>query len=297
MTDMTDMTDASGATTSSHGQPPASAPLHARILGTHMVVSGLTEALRSGLAELLLPFLMTGDTLDSADAPAITFATSWNESVGVWEITRDGQMLMGLSDAETLLRYLEWQIIAAGIDQVEGCGVFHAGVLARGDATVLLHGESGAGKTTLTLGLIARGWLPVADDVAVVDVRTLGLRVFPRCFHVEHEHERPPAARPTLERIAAVEGHARPLQWAAEGRQPTAIITIARDADQPTSLTPLLRAEAAGALFQGAIRTRLSGSQVAELAARVAATVRYCGHLNNSDLSQALDLIETACAN
>jgi hypothetical protein len=296
MTDMTDMTDASGATTSSHGQPPASAPLHARILGTHMVVSGLTEALRSGLAELLLPFLMTGDIPDDTDAPAIAFDTSWNDLVGVWEITRDGQMLMGLSDTETLLRYLEWQIIAAGLEQVEGCGVFHAGVLARGDATVLLQGESGAGKTTLTLGLIARGWLPVADDVAIIDVWTLGLRVFPRCFHVEHERERPSEARPRLEDVAVVEGHARPLRWASEGRQPTAIITIARDAEQPSSLTPLLRAEAAGALFHGAIRTRLSGAQGAELAARVAATVRYCGRLNNSDLSQALDLIETACA-
>lgn len=293
---MTDTKDSSGATIPSHRQPPASVPLHTRILGTHMVISGLTEVLRAGLAELLLPFLMTDDIPDGADAPAIAFAVVWNDLVGVWEITRDGQMLMGLSDAETLLRYLEWQIIAAGIDQVEGCGVFHAGVLARGDATVLLQGESGAGKTTLTLGLIARGWLPVADDVAVVDVWTLGLRAFPRCFHVEHEHERPLVARPALERIAAVEGHARPLQWAAEGRQPTAIITIARDADQPASLTPLLRAEVAGALFRGSIRTRLSGSQVAGLAARVAATVRYCGHLNNSDLSQALDLIETTCA-
>lgn len=296
MSDMKNVTDISAPLISGHRSQPASTPLHARILGTRMIVSGLTESLRSGLAELLAPFLATDDTHDDADTPPIAFAVVWNDSVGVWEITRDGQMLIGLSDAKTLLGYLEWRIIAAGIDQVEDCGVFHAGVLARDEATVLLQGESGAGKTTLTLGLIARGWLPVADDVAIVDVRTLGLRVFPRCFHVEQFHLRPPEARPRLEDVAVVEGHARPLHWASEGRQPTAIITIARDAEQPSGLTPLLRAEAAGALFHGAIHTRLSGSQVAGLAARVAATVRYCGRLNNSDLSQALDLIETACA-
>lgn len=276
-------------------------PLHVRVLGTHMVVTGLTEALRAGLAELLHPFLLTDyapdipDSPDISDAPRHAFAAAWNESLGLWDISYDGEPLIGLSDEATLLGYLEWRIIAAGLEEVEGCGVFHAGALTRGEATILLRGESGAGKTTLTLGLMARGWLPVADDIAIVDARTLGLRGFPRCFHVEHAHERPAGASPRLETVAAVEGHARPLCWAPEGQVPTAIITVARDPEQPSGLTPLFRAQAAGALFQSAIRSRLAESQIADLAARVAATVRYCGHLNNGELSQALDLIEDAC--
>lgn len=277
---------------------PPGEPLRARVLGTSLAVADLPDPLRAKLAELLRPFVVTdarGDMEAAPETPALTFSATWDESSGLWNIYGDGAHLQGVPTDDALLRQLEWRITSAGLERVAGCGVFHAGVLARGNATVLIQGQSGAGKTTLTLGLIARGWLPLADDAAVVDVRTLGLRVFPRCFHVELARRRPVGARPRMTRVAAVAGHARPLRWAAEGRQPTAVVTVARDPNQPSSLTPLVRAEAAGALLQGAIRTPLTGSQVAHLAARIAASVQYCGHLNNSDLSHALDLIESAC--
>lgn len=268
-------------------------PLRFRVLDSIFDVSDLPERMRVQLVELLLPFLAPGDM---PAAPALTFGAAWDESTRQWNVMCDGKMLNGVPTEEAALLQLEWRITSAGVDRVEGCGVFHAGALVRGDATVLLQGESGAGKTTLTLGLMARGWLPLADDVAIVDMATLGLRVFPRCFHVEHPDQRPAEACPPLAPISALEGHARPLHWAAEGRQPTAIVTVARNADLPSSLTPLVRAQAAGALLAGAIHTQISGSQVAELAARLAATVHYCGHLNNSNLPLALDLIEAACA-
>lgn len=280
---------------------PPGQPLHVRILGTYLLVTDLPETLRTRLADLVRPFVLANDdtaddTADAQDAPAITFSVAWDEIERLWKIYGDGQFLNGMPDEDAVLLQLEWRMVVAGMNHAEGCGIFHAGVLTRGEATVLIQGESGAGKTTLTLGLIARGWLPLSDDAAIVDARTLGLRVFPRCFHVEHPDERPPEARPHLEPVAAVEGHARPLSWGAEGRRPTAIITVVRDPKQPSSLTPLLRAQAAGALLAGSIRTRMNGSQVADLAARVAASVRYCGRLNNSDLSTALDLIEEACS-
>lgn len=274
---------------------PPGEPLRVRVLGTRVLVTGLPEPLRDQLSELLRPFLIVDGDPD-ADAPDISFSVAWREHQQLWYIYGNSQPLNGVPTDEALLLQLEWRITSAGLERVAGCGVFHAGVLTRGAATALVQGQSGAGKTTLTLGLIARGWLPFADDAAVVDVETLGLRVFPRCFHVEQARRRPVGARPRLTRVAAMAGHARPLRWAPEGRPITAIITVARDAEQPSSLTPLLRAEAAGALLQGAIRTPLTGSEVAGLAARIAASVRYCGHLNNGDLSQALDLIEAACA-
>lgn len=277
---------------------PPGEPLRVRVLGTSLAVANLPEPLRAKLAELLQPFVVTADMGNmeaGPETPALTFSAAWDESSSLWNIYGNGKHLQGMPSDDALLLQLEWRVISAGLERVEGCGVFHAGALARGHATVLIQGQSGAGKTTLTLGLIARGWLPLADDAAVVDVQTLGLRVFPRCFHVEQARRRPAGARPRMARVAAVAGHARPLRWAAEGRQPTAIVTVARDPNQPSSLTPLLRAEAAGALLQGAIRTRLTASQVAHLAARIAASVQYCGHLNNSDLSHALDLIESAC--
>jgi hypothetical protein len=271
-----------------------SVPLRLQVLGSSFAVVDVPDGVRVRLSEMMRPFVLPDD-VGIDDAPVVRFSSAWDDRFGVWQVLQDGEQLMGVPDEDALLLQLEWRAIAAGLQQVEGCGVFHAGVLTRGAATVLLLGESGAGKTTLTLGLIARGWLPVADDVAIVDVETLGLRVFQRCFHVEHESQRPAGARPPLESIVGVEGHARPLRWAEEGRRPTAIVTIARDPAAPSRLTPMLRAEAAAALFRGALATRLTRPEIASLSARIAVTARYCGHLNNGDLTVALDLLEAAC--
>lgn len=271
---------------------PPSQPLAASVLGTPMRVTGMPEPLRAALAELLQPFLVADDpTL----APALTFTATWDATERLWKIFHEGVMVQGIPTDEALLLQLEWRVIDAGLARVAGCGVFHAGALARDGALVLLQGDSGAGKTTLTQGLIARGWLPLSDDAAIVDAQTMGVRAFPRCFHVERD-QRPVGARPDMEWMASVAGHARPLRWAAEGQRVTGVVLVGRDPEQPSSLTPLLRAEAAGALLQGAIRNPLNGSQLAALAARVAASARFCGRLNNGDLAQALDLIETACA-
>ena len=270
---------------------PASQPLSVRALGTPMRVTGLPEPLRAALAELLQPFLVADD---STFTPALIFTAAWDAADRLWKIFHEGVMVQGIPSDEALLLQLEWRVIDAGLARVAGCGVFHAGALARDGAVVLLQGDSGAGKTTLTQGLIARGWLPLSDDAAIVDARTLGVRAFPRCFHVERD-QRPVGARPELAWMTSVAGHARPLRWASEGQSVTGIVRVGRDPEQPSSLTPLLRAEAAGALLQGAIRNPLNGSQLAELSARVAASARFCGRLNNGDLAQALDLIEAAC--
>ena len=273
---------------------PPGGPLAVRVLGTAMLVTGLPEPLRAALEELLQPFVVADDA--PAGGPALTFSAAWDATEGLWRVFCNGEMVQGIASDEWLLRHLEWRVVDAGLARVEGCGVFHAGALARDGAVVLLQGDSGVGKTTLTQGLMARGWLPLSDDAAVVDARTLEARVFPRCFHVEQACERPAGARPRLTWITAAPGHARPAQWAPAGQRVTAIVLVARESEQPSSLTPLLRAEAAGALLEGAICSPLNGSQVAALAARIAASVGYCGRLNNGDLSAALDLIEAACA-
>lgn len=45
----------------------------------------------------------------------------------------------------------------------------HAAVVARKEEALVLAGPSGAGKTTLALALVNRGWSLVSDDLAVLD--------------------------------------------------------------------------------------------------------------------------------
>jgi energy-coupling factor transporter ATP-binding protein EcfA2 len=51
--------------------------------------------------------------------------------------------------------------------------------------TVVVCGESGAGKTTLALALIAAGFLPYSDDVILLEPERLTPVAFERAFHVD----------------------------------------------------------------------------------------------------------------
>lgn len=61
----------------------------------------------------------------------------------------------------------------------------HAATVRFGDGLALITGDSGAGKTTLTLTLAARGRPIDGDDVAMLDPETGLVHGLPRCFHLD----------------------------------------------------------------------------------------------------------------
>lgn len=77
------------------------------------------------------------------------------------------------------------EVIAA--DLLEGCGhlLLHAGAVTRGDLTILLLGHSGAGKTTLTLELVRRGFRFLGDEYVAIGGQAEVLIPFPRCTVVK----------------------------------------------------------------------------------------------------------------
>jgi hypothetical protein len=192
--------------------------------------------------------------------------------------------------------HLEWRAVSGALGASVGLAAVHAAALTRGEATVLLIAQSGHGKTTLTLGLMERGWGPFADDVTLIDATTLRARVFPRCFHIDKSALARLRERSDLEWPGTLALYARPTHWATQERQPTAIFLVERDARQPTTLTPVTQAEAAGAILGATIRNQVSGSALAQIAVRLAAQARRCARLNNGVLAEALDLIEAASA-
>ncbi|MGH2787988.1 MAG: hypothetical protein ACRDJV_08765 [Actinomycetota bacterium] len=86
-----------------------------------------------------------------------------------WRIRFGGDKLLEGDDPWVLsgdLRYLMVQKALADARHLLGV---HAAVVAQGEDGLVLAGASRAGKTTLALELIARGWKLVSDDVAVLD--------------------------------------------------------------------------------------------------------------------------------
>jgi hypothetical protein len=66
-----------------------------------------------------------------------------------------------------------------------GFHTVHGAVVYSPQGALLLSGQSGAGKTTLSLALAARGLRVGGDDLALFDKATGLLRPYPRCFHID----------------------------------------------------------------------------------------------------------------
>jgi len=87
-------------------------------------------------------------------------------------------------------RELPWQMIVANyfIDRVlylqSEVGFFHGATLAVGNRGVLLSGNKGAGKSTLSLALAARGHGFFSDEIAAIHSRTSAVSPFPRAVSI-----------------------------------------------------------------------------------------------------------------
>ena len=112
---------------------------------------------------------------DAAGAPVyqVLLAAEPSATIG-GEVTRSG-------DAEALGHYAYNAILNAATARVASHYLFHGAALSTSAGQgVILAGDAGLGKSSLTLALLQRGWGFLSDDVAAVD-RTAGLLYpFPR---------------------------------------------------------------------------------------------------------------------
>jgi hypothetical protein len=210
-------------------------------------------------------------------------------------IVRDGEVAAAYGDPHLLLTQLEWHTVTAALETTETYLPLHGAALARDNRAVLLLAESGSGKTTLTLGLMRRGWQPLADDIALIDLQTLAIQPFPRCFHVDDNTRSLAINEDLMEWPGSVRGYARPLQWAEGQQRLHAILLVDRCPTCPSRLRGLTLAEAAAAIGNNAIRGRLARSQLAQTAVHMAIGANSGGRLSNGNLEDALDLIESVC--
>ena len=267
---------------------PGATPLVVRMAGVTARVSGMPQRLRAELSALLRPFVLGGAATEAAEVEielrSAPGAADWQALVGGEQVLRSGS-------STRMLRDLEWLVVARSLACSRERIVWHAASLAWGSRAVILVAESGAGKSTLTVSLALRGWRPLADDLTLLDPATYTLDPFRRCFHVSPAVSELAASADLLTWPAPeLADYARPRRWGRDGRAPAWIVVVRRDSSAPASLTPLSRAEAAGALFAATIRNHAAAS-AASAAARVAGSALGCWALNNGDLNATVDLL------
>ena len=84
-----------------------------------------------------------------------------------------------------VLPHLEWFINWQVIRQRQEYLQLHAATLEIGGQALVLPGNPGCGKSTLTAGLLARGWSYLCDEFALIDPKTLELQLFPRALCIK----------------------------------------------------------------------------------------------------------------
>lgn len=261
------------------------------LLGHSITVIGVDTIalLPERLDALLGPGIVSGRRRASSHTTFIV-----HREDAVWHLSdeRGVPLCRPLQDEEQVAHFLEWLAYSAAIHHADVPLILHAGAVARQGVAVLLPNVSGAGKTTLTLALASRGWLPLTDDVCPLveqddDLVAMGCR---RCSHL-----RMPSQDLLRSLGIAVEGplggssyYYRPQRWGEPA--PVGGVVIPRyRMNAPTSMTPITQAECLAQLvamnFTEGAHPALERRRIAaQLAARVPAfTLTY------SSLSEALD--------
>ncbi|HYO14974.1 MAG TPA: hypothetical protein VE685_17410 [Thermoanaerobaculia bacterium] len=150
---------------------------------------------------------------------------------------------------------LEYRLINAAIERARDRWVLHAGAVAGPDGTCLIVGESGAGKTSLTLWLWAHGLRLVTDDLCPLAHGSLTPEVFPRALHMDgHYSPRLLERIPPRPASYPAEYYPFPGQAGVEVPPVKALLAVERGPFPEGRLEPLSQAEAAHRFLKAVIK-------------------------------------------
>jgi HprK-related kinase A len=101
-------------------------------------------------------------------------------------VCRDDQIVGEGVDGSHSFRLMEWQLDIFLADTVRDVFLLHAGAVAYKGAGVILPGESGSGKSSLTTALILAGYHYLSDELAVIDPVSQQLESFAKPLSIKN---------------------------------------------------------------------------------------------------------------
>lgn len=215
---------------------------------------------------------------------------------GAWHVRLDGYPIHIDTIFDTCLSVLEVQLMKDALARRHEWFHMHAAALAApsGEGALVMAGDSGNGKTTLTLALCARGLLPFADDVALVEPGSLAVHPLRRAFHVDDVNLRLVRHLPGADLSGADDmpaGYFMPARWA---ERPTAVrwvLFLERVPGASPTLTAMTHADAARSILTQALNLTESTRGALSASAAMAAQAQ-CVRLVNGDLMATVSAVE-----
>ncbi|MBN2602219.1 MAG: hypothetical protein JXR87_09520 [Candidatus Marinimicrobia bacterium] len=101
---------------------------------------------------------------------------------------RNGRKTHQNNDSHKIIYALEWQIINDFLHAYKNKIKFHAASLAYHNKGALFIGNSGTGKTSLSIMLMKHHWQLLSDEFGILDLKNLRVYPFPRNIIIKPHH-------------------------------------------------------------------------------------------------------------
>ncbi|MGE3509920.1 MAG: hypothetical protein AB7N65_13660 [Vicinamibacterales bacterium] len=234
---------------------------------------------------------------DVSPEPPDLAITMVRTPTGLWTVGPGDAVTHQSATRDGALLSLEFLLVSDVLARTDRFHLHGAALVdPAGAMVVLILGESGAGKTTLTLSLMGGGFRPLADDVILLDPETLCPDRFPRSFHVDDRTRRlidPLFAGREWETPGLPPGYCLPLSWAEASRPVGAVVLPAGHGYVEPLLTRLSPADTAMALLSGTTSLDRVPRLALRTAARIAAAAP-CFTLRAGTPADNVDLVSQA---
>ena len=272
----------------------------------------LVRTVSAAFADIVRRMLRSFPHAEGASgSPEITFSIVPEQATGAqetWAFYRDGQLIKRTSEYWKLLRILEWQLDLFMTRVETRHLLLHSGSLAINGSGIILPGSSKAGKSSLTMALLLRGFGYFSDELTAISTMSGELAAFPKPLSC-----RDPSLFPDLltrEEIwfgprmldYRTNGHSKSPVWFAHPEDirqesvsepvPVSFMIFPQyEAEEPTRLVPMPKAQAMRKLVRHTLNfPTLGESGFRQLATIVENAEAYT--LSGSGLPASADLVE-----